>query len=48
MIELNGKYNTVKVFTDVVDESAIAQIINMLNQKLISDSQVHIMSSKQI
>ena len=43
MFELKGKYGTAKVFTDVVDESAISQIINMLNQEFISGSQVRIM-----
>lgn len=32
MFELKGKYNTAKIFTDVVDESAISQIINLVNQ----------------
>lgn len=44
MIELRGKYNTAKVFTDVVEETAISQIINMLNQEFIKDSNVRIMS----
>lgn len=43
MIELKGKYNMAKVFTDIVDESAISQIINMLNQEFIKGSQVRIM-----
>lgn len=43
MIELRGKYNTAKVFTDVVEETAISQIINMLNQEFIKDSNVRIM-----
>lgn len=32
MIELKGKYNTAKVFTDVIETEAINQIINLLNQ----------------
>ena len=43
MIELRGKYNTAKVFTDNVEQEAIAQIINLLNQEFVSGSQVRIM-----
>ena len=43
MIELNGKYNTAKVFTDVIDEESISQIIEMLNQKMTEGSQIRIM-----
>lgn len=43
MIELRGKYNTAKVFTDVVDNSAIGQIVSMLNQEFIKESKVRIM-----
>lgn len=31
MIELQGKYNTAKIFTDVVDEASIAQVIELCN-----------------
>jgi len=30
MIELQGKYNTAKVFTDNIEQEAISQIINLL------------------
>lgn len=43
MIELSGKYNTAKVFTDVIEQEAISQIINMCNQKAFEDSCVRIM-----
>lgn len=33
MIELQGKYNTAKVFTDNVENAAVSQIINLLNQE---------------
>ena len=33
MIELKGKYNEAKIFTDVVDEAAIAQVLLLLNQE---------------
>ena len=32
MIELQGKYNTAKVFTNNIDSETISQIINLLNQ----------------
>ena len=32
MLELKGKYNTAKVFTDVIEDEAIKQIITLLNQ----------------
>ena len=43
MIELHGKYNTAKVFTDNVEQVAISQIINLLNQEFVSTSQIRIM-----
>lgn len=43
MIELRGKYNNCKVFTDLIDESAISQIIGMLNQESMSGLQVRVM-----
>lgn len=44
MIELKGKYNNCKVYTDDIDNETIRQLINLLNQEFISDSQVRIMS----
>lgn len=32
MFELDGKYGTAKVFTDDVEQKAIAQVIDLLNQ----------------
>ena len=43
MIELNGKYNTAKVFTDVVDEAAISQVIELLNQEFVAESRIRMM-----
>ena len=43
MIELRGKYNIAKVFTDNVEQEAISQIINLLNQEFVRDSQIRIM-----
>ena len=43
MVELKGKYNTAKIFTDDVESSAIEQIINLLDQEFISGSKVRVM-----
>lgn len=43
MIELQGKYNTAKIFTDNVDSQAISQIINLLNQQFAAGSSIRIM-----
>lgn len=43
MFTLNGKYNTAKIFTDIIEQEAIAQIINMCSQKAFEGSQVRIM-----
>lgn len=43
MIELRGKYNIAKIFTDNIDQNAIAQIIGMLNQPYMADSKIRIM-----
>jgi conserved hypothetical protein len=44
MLELKGKYNSCKVFTDNIDSATISQLTNLLNQEFVSDSQVRIMS----
>lgn len=43
MLELQGKYNTAKVFTDFIDPSAVSQIIALCNQEFVSGSQIRIM-----
>ena len=43
MIEIQGKYNTAKVFTDNVEQAAIAQVINLLNQEFVTGSKIRIM-----
>ena len=43
MIELNGKYNNAKVFTDNIDAATIGQVIALLNQESMKDSQIRIM-----
>lgn len=43
MLELQGKYATAKVFTDVVDNESISQVIGLLNQPYAAGSKVRMM-----
>lgn len=43
MIELQGKYASAKVYTDVVDKESISQVINLLNQPYVDGSRVRMM-----
>ncbi|MCR5600294.1 MAG: RtcB family protein [Ruminococcus sp.] len=43
MIGLNGKYNSAKVFTDVIEQDAVAQIIAFCNQPVSAGEQIRIM-----
>ena len=43
MIILNGKYNSAKVFTDVIEQDAITQIITFCNQPVCEGARVRIM-----
>ncbi|MBO7473701.1 MAG: RtcB family protein [Ruminococcus sp.] len=43
MIELNGKYNSAKVFTDIIEQDAIAQIIAFCSQSVSAGSRIRIM-----
>lgn len=43
MIEIKGKYNTAKVFTDNVEGQAVAQIMELCNQEFVKDSVLRIM-----
>ena len=43
MIELKGKYNNCKVFTDNIDSETISQLTNLLNQEFVSGGQIRIM-----
>jgi len=43
MIEIKGKYNTAKVFSDYVEESAVEQIEHLLDQEYVAGSKVRIM-----
>jgi tRNA-splicing ligase RtcB len=43
MIEVNGKYNSAKIFTDNVEQTALGQIISLCNQEFVKDSKIRIM-----
>lgn len=43
MIELVGKHNKAKVFTDIIDSATIGQVTALLNQESIKDSKIRIM-----
>lgn len=43
MIELKGKYNEAKIFTDVTDEASIAQVLLLLNQEFVSGNKIRLM-----
>ena len=43
MIELKGKYNLAKVFTDNVDSSTVGQLTTLLNQEFVVGSNIRIM-----
>lgn len=38
MIELKGKYNQTEIFTDIVDEALISQVMLFLNQGFVLGS----------
>lgn len=43
MIELKGKYNCAKIFTDVVDEASIAQVLELCNQEFTKNQAIRMM-----
>lgn len=43
MIEINGKYNTARVYTDNIEDAAYGQILNLMNQKFAEGSSFAIM-----
>lgn len=42
-MELKGKYNTAKVFTNVIDQDSIAQVIQLCNQPFAQGSRIRLM-----
>lgn len=43
MIEITGKYNRAKIFTDVVDQQSIAQVIALCSQPFCAGSRIRMM-----
>lgn len=43
MIELQGKYNTAKIFTDVIDDASVSQVLLLLNQEFVQGSRIRMM-----
>lgn len=43
MLEVKGKYNTAKIYTDVVDQESIAQIIELCSQQFTEGSRIRMM-----
>lgn len=43
MIEIKGKYNTAKVFTEIIEEGAISQIQNLCDMEYVKGSKIRIM-----
>ena len=43
MLEVSGKYNTAKIFTDVVDQASIAQVITLCSQEFAQGSRIRMM-----
>ena len=43
MIEIRGKYNQAKIFTDVVDSASIAQVQELCNQEITAQSRIRLM-----
>jgi tRNA-splicing ligase RtcB len=40
MFEIQGKYNSAKIFADIVEQSAISQVIELCNQDFVSGSKI--------
>ena len=43
MIEIRGKYNQAKIFTDVVDSASIVQVQELCNQEFTAQSRIRLM-----
>ena len=43
MIEINGKFNTAKVFTDVIDSRSVSQIIELCSQEFTIGEKIRMM-----
>ena len=43
MIEIQGKYNEARIFTDVVDSASIAQVQELCDQEFTAGSRIRLM-----
>ena len=43
MIELTGKFNSAKVFTDIIDQASVAQIIELCSQEFTIGEKIRMM-----
>lgn len=43
MLQLKGRYNEAKIFTDIVDEASVSQVLLLLNQEFVSGSKIRLM-----
>lgn len=43
MLEVQGKYNTAKIFTDVIEPKAMSQIMMLLSQEFAAESRIRFM-----
>ncbi len=43
MIEVNGRFNSAKIYTDVVDKASISQVITLCNQEFSAGSRIRLM-----
>ena len=43
MIEIKGKYNEAKIFTDTVDNASISQVMELCNQEFTAGSRIRLM-----
>lgn len=43
MLEVKGKYNTAKIFTDMADQTSIAQVLELCNQEFSRGSRIRLM-----
>ena len=43
MIEIKGKYNEIKAYTDIVEESCLTQLYNICRQKIFEGTKIRIM-----
>ena len=43
MIEIKGKYNEAKIFTDLADSASLAQVQELCNQEFTAGSRIRLM-----